>query len=105
MPCFLDVCEKRRGEISAISSKASCREAIEDTKTSEPRYDLQMARILAEAREKAQQEVGRNKSLQFAALVEGKGSVYKMIEHGLGLGSINDSSTRYNYNAYITIIY
>ena len=51
------------GNFAAISSKASCREAIEDTKTSEPRYDLQMARILAEAREKAQQEVGRNKSL------------------------------------------
>jgi len=42
---------------------ASCREAIEDTKTSEPRYDLQMARILAEAREKAQQEARkRNKN-------------------------------------------
>lgn len=33
-----------------------CREAIEDTKVSEPKCDLQMARILAEAREKAQQE-------------------------------------------------
>jgi hypothetical protein len=35
-----------------------CREAIEDTKVSEPKCDLQMARILAEAREKAQQEAG-----------------------------------------------
>lgn len=77
MPLFLDVCEKTDGgNFAAISSKASCREAIEDTKTSEPRYDLQMARILAEAREKAQQEVGRNKSSQFAELVEGKGSVF-----------------------------
>ena len=36
--------------------KEGCRAAIEDAKTSEPRYDLHRARILAEARDKAQQE-------------------------------------------------
>ena len=76
MPFFSMFDKKTDGGNFRHFFQASCREAIEDTKTSEPRYDLQMARILAEAREKAQQEVGRNKSSQFAELVEGKGSVF-----------------------------
>lgn len=43
----------------------ACREAIEETKTGQPRCDLQMARILAEAREKAQAEAKkRNKETE-----------------------------------------
>lgn len=53
---------------------------------------MQMARILAEAREKAQQEVGRNKSPHsLLSWLRGREMFYKMIEHGLGLGSINES--------------
>ncbi|CAE7485678.1 dnaJ [Symbiodinium natans] len=48
-------------EVEEDAHLEECREAIEDTKTSEPKCDLELARILADARENARKEAQRKK--------------------------------------------